>query len=264
MAVVLGGALLASAFGNNAADIGKLVTGFDFSKMDVTNKTKDDYLHTDLAPSYGKLNKAHLAQLDDELKIMIAGTMKILAKQTDKSWKAVLSTMMQNPLLEADDAEVARADKLIKESVSAFKFDGSPDAGICREVQSWFVKLIQDDDVLQSTKIDITVLAKIVAQSGSAIENFEQFWAKKALHEKTMVDIGVLRLPDIDNPHFKLYRIKVTAWADSSRIFFIQEDKNGITGEFNCRIFRPRQSVIAGLTDAARGKAIDEANSLFD
>ena len=72
--------------------------------------------------------------MDDQLKIMIAGTMKALGKQTDKSWNAVLSTMMQNELLEADGAEIARADKLIKENSNDFKFDGSPDASIVREV----------------------------------------------------------------------------------------------------------------------------------
>ena len=74
--------------------------------------------------------------MDDELKIMIAGTLKVLGKQTDKSWKSVLSTMMQNELLEPDGEEIARADKLIKESSSDFKTDGSPDEAIVREVCS--------------------------------------------------------------------------------------------------------------------------------
>lgn len=102
--------------------------------MSVRDEKSEDFLQTRLAPSFGKLNKDSLQEMDDKLKIMIAGTMKTLAKQTDKSWGAVLSTMMQNELLEPDSAEVARADKLIKESSSDFKFDGSSDAGIVREV----------------------------------------------------------------------------------------------------------------------------------
>lgn len=263
MALLLGAALLTNVFGKQG-DVGGFIQNFDFSKMDVRDETKDDYCHTQLAPSFGKLNKTNLAELDEKLKIMIAGTMKTLAKQTDKSWPAVVAAMTQNPLLEPDATEIARADKLIKSGVSAFKFDGSPDHGICREVNTWFVNLIKDDDVLQSTKIDINVLARIVAQTGAAIETFEQFFAKNARHEKTMIDIGVLRFPDIDRPYFKLYRIKVSAWSDCSRILFVQEDKNGITGEFNSRIFRPRASVMAGMTDDARKKAIQEANAMFD
>lgn len=103
-------------------------------KIDVRDTKSEEFLHTELAPSFGKLNKEGLQEMDDQLKIMIAGTMKILAKQTDKSWNAVLSTMMQNELLEPDGSEVVRADKIIKESTSDFKTDGSPDANIVREV----------------------------------------------------------------------------------------------------------------------------------
>ncbi|KAK4201164.1 hypothetical protein QBC40DRAFT_253336 [Triangularia verruculosa] len=262
MSVVAASALLTNVFGKTG-DIGDLVQNFDFSKIKVTDTKSEDFLHTDLAPSFGKL-KESLAKMDDELKIMIAGTMKILAKQSDKSWNAVLSTMMQNELLQPDGDEVARADKLIKASSSDFKFDGSPDASIVREVQTWFTNLIADDDVLKSTKIDINVLAAIVAQTGATINSFETFFAKQEHHEQIIIDIGVLRFPDIDRPYFKLYRIKLVAWSDSTRILFHQDDKNGITGEYNARIFRPRPSVIGALTAPARAKAIAAANALFD
>lgn len=57
---------------------------------------------------------------------------------------------------------------------------------------------------MQSTKIDVDVLAKIVAQTGATVDSFEAFFAKHEYHEKTLVDIGVLRFPDIDNPFFKV------------------------------------------------------------
>ncbi|KAH7113915.1 hypothetical protein B0J13DRAFT_573941 [Dactylonectria estremocensis] len=158
--------------------------------------------------------------MDDKLKIMIAGTMKTLAKQTDKSWER---------------AEVARADKLIKESSSDFKFDGSSDAGIVRET---------------CIKIDIDVLANIVSQTGATVDSFETFFTKDEHYEQTLIDISVLRFPDIDHPFLRsLYRIKLVAWSDSS---------------FNSRVFRPRASVIGGLTSAAREKAIAAANAMFD
>lgn len=72
------------------------------------------------------------------------------------------------------------------------------------QVQAWFTKLIGDDDVLKSTKIDIDTLAKIVASTGATVDSFESFFAKNEHHEKTLIDIGVLRFPDIDHPHFKV------------------------------------------------------------
>ncbi|KAJ7915222.1 hypothetical protein B0H13DRAFT_2324595 [Mycena leptocephala] len=123
-----------------------------------------------------------------------------------------------------------------------------------------FIELI---NVLKSTAIDIKVMAHIVAQTGATIDSFPALIYKNEYHEKTMVDIGVLRFPDIDHPHFKLYHIRLVAWSDSRRILFVQKDVNGITGEFNSRIFRPRASVIQGLTEDIKKKAIKEAEDLF-
>ncbi|BBN08865.1 hypothetical protein MPTK1_4g15100 [Marchantia polymorpha subsp. ruderalis] len=256
--------LILSAFGGGKEDIGSIVSTFNWSKCNVRSSHSDEYLHTNLAPSYGDLTSDSVKALDENLKIMIAGTLITIGKLADKSWKSILSTMMQHELLEPFHKEVARSDKLIKESSSDFKFDGSPDALIVREVKSWFSKLIDDEDVLNQTKIDINTLAKIVAQSGAAVDSFEAFWVKHEKHEQTLVDIGVLRFPDLEHPYFKLYRIKLTAWADSSRILFHQEDRNGITGEFNSRKFRPRESIMRELTKETREKARLRAESLFD
>ncbi|ROT37486.1 hypothetical protein SODALDRAFT_325084 [Sodiomyces alkalinus F11] len=264
MAAIIVGPLIKAAFGENVSDVADVILGFDFSKMDVTTTHSEEYLHTELAPSYGKLTSSSLEELDDHLKIMMSGTMKSLAKLENKDWASVVGTMMQNPLLETDGSEIDRSDMLIKDSVADFKFDGSPDSAIVSEVQSWFTKLINDEDVLLSTKIDLPIMAQIVASSGATVDSFLNFWAKRERHSQTMVDIGVLRFPDVDHPHFKLYRIQLEAWQDSSRILWHQEDKNGITGIYTCRRFKPRESVIKGLTDTARAKAIEEANKLFD
>lgn len=57
---------------------------------------------------------------------------------------------------------------------------------------------------MRSTKIDIKVLANIVAQTGATVDAFVTVFYKEEKHEKTVVDIGVLRFPDIDNPYFKV------------------------------------------------------------
>jgi len=198
--------------------------------MKVNDDKAQNFLHTDLAPSFGTLTKDSIKELDEKLKIMIAVTMKELAKVQDKTWQNVLAAMSQNELLQPDGDEIARSDQIVKNSSNDFKFDGSPESGIVREVESWFTRLISDDDVLKSTKIDINVLAKIVAQTGATIDSFEAFFGKSEHHSMTVIDVGVLRFPDIDRPFFKLYRLKVVAWSDSTRILFHSEDKNGITG----------------------------------
>ncbi|KAJ7234292.1 hypothetical protein C8J57DRAFT_1729207 [Mycena rebaudengoi] len=247
---------------DQAADF---VKKFDWSKMDVKDATRDDYLHMNLSPSYGELASTTIKDLDDQLKIMIDGTMQALVKipPQQRSWEKVLEVMMQNALLEPAASGISRADKLIKEETNFFKVDGSPHLDVVREIETWFINLIQDDDVLKSTAIDIKVLGNIVTQTGATIDSFPALIYKNEYHEKPMVDIGVLRFPDIGHPHFKLYRIRLTAWSDSRRILILQKDQNGITGEFNSRIFKPRASTIAALSDTAKKQAIKEAEDLF-
>lgn len=112
--------------------------------------------------------------------------------------------------------------------------------------------------------MDVDVLAKIVASSGARVDSFETFFAKKESHEQKVIDIGVLRYPDTDHPYFKVYRMQLVAWSDCSRILFVQDDKNGITGDLRVRKYKPRESVLSGLREETRKKAIEEAEKYFD
>ncbi|KAF4622191.1 hypothetical protein D9613_009427 [Agrocybe pediades] len=257
---------LAKVFGDKKA-IGDIVKNFDFSKMDVRESTREDHLHMGLAPSYGpegELKSEAIKLMDKHLKIMIAGTMKSLeaVPPKERTWEKILAIMMQNPLLEPEVETTARVDKLIKNGHNVFKFDGSPDAAIVKEA-TWFTKLISDEDVLKSTKIDIKVLANIVAQTGATVDCFASLISKTERHEKTIVDIGVLRFPDQDRPHFQLYRIQLHAWSQSKRVVMVQDDSNGITGEYFSRNFRPRKSVIDGLKPETQALAIKQAEDIF-
>ncbi|KAI4730337.1 hypothetical protein E4T49_01911 [Aureobasidium sp. EXF-10728] len=276
---------LVQVFGTDGKvpNIGELVENFDFSKLSVKDHKRSDYLHCDLAPSFGKLTKAGLQRLDDELKIMIAGTTKLIGEipPEQRSWDKVIECCMQNPLMEPkDDKPISREDEMLEKSSSVFKVSGAPDDSIVKKVShaigiryshtddnikvaTWFHKFIDDQDILDSTKIDINTLGRIVAQTGATISDFESFWGKHEVHEQTMVDIGILRYPDIDNPFFKVYRIQLVAKSDCTRILFAQDDMNGIRGRFDCRKFKPRESVTKSMTSEARGKAVSYANSLF-
>lgn len=123
--------------------------------MNVKDSSRDDYLHTSLAPSYGTLTKESVKQMDDALKVMMIGTMKALAKipPTERSWDKILSTMMQNSLIEpipGDANQISRTDRVIKSGVNVFKFDGSPDQAIVKEVCTLLVNFTSRDEGLTS------------------------------------------------------------------------------------------------------------------
>lgn len=231
------------------------------------NKTEDIdsqyYIHENLAASYGNLSK-DLQKMDNTLKFTIAATMKKLNELSDLNWDTVVSCMMNNPSLEPLDDEISRSDKIIKESGGDFKFDGSPDQTIVNEVLAWFTGLIADEDVLKDTKIDIEAMGNIVASSGATVDSFESFFAKNEYHERNVIDIGVLRYPDYENPYYKLYRIQLKAWSDSTRILFHQSDKNGVIGEYNMRKFKPRESVISKVKAETIEKGAQSLEGLFE
>lgn len=228
--------------------------------------------HCKIAPCYKHLQEgSSLKLMDDNLKIMIAGTTNKLGKliqaaqetKTTVEWAAIVEAMHSNTLLEPMDDLIHRNDKLIKQDMGYFKFDGSPSKAVVNEVHSWFVSLIKDEDVLDDTKIDIDTLGAVVAMTGAHVNDLETLVYSHCIQEKEVMDIGVLRYPDIDHPYFKVYRIQLNAWADCERVLFVQNDSNGITGVFTCRKFKPRASVLAGLSDATKKKAIEEAEDLF-
>ncbi|KAG0304285.1 hypothetical protein BGZ99_002439, partial [Dissophora globulifera] len=195
-------------------DIKDVLGNFNWDNVSVSEKQDDAFVHCDLAPSLGKLNKAAVMAMDENLKVIIAGTTRTIEQlpKGQRNWEDITSALGQNVLLEPLDDGITRSDKLIKDSgLSAFKFDGAPDESIMREVHTWFTTLVSDEDVLKSTKIDIDFLAKIVAWTGATVEDFETVFAKNEYHEQRVVDIGVLRYPDFEHPFFKVYRIKLTA-----------------------------------------------------
>ena len=107
----------------------------------------DDHLHIGLAPTYGILNKDSGKDMDEMLKVTIAGTMLELKESAkDKggplSWKDVMSILNQNALIEpvpGDHAVVDRVDKFLSEGVDIFKFDASHDDGVVKNVGRYYL-----------------------------------------------------------------------------------------------------------------------------
>ncbi|KAH7373607.1 hypothetical protein KP509_17G064700 [Ceratopteris richardii] len=132
------------------------------------------------------------------------------------------------------------------------------------EVDTWFQALIGDKDILKETEIGTNVIARIVAESEAQFKDLAaDLRCYEWNNEWKVLDIGVLRYPDPDHPLFKVYRIQLTAWSACKRTKFNQSYSNGITGEFSCREYRPRVSVIAELAESVRKQAVHEAEAMF-
>ncbi|KAI0327748.1 hypothetical protein GY45DRAFT_1327180 [Cubamyces sp. BRFM 1775] len=236
----------------------------------VREDTQDDHLHVDLAPSFrDTLSTASIMEMDAALLVMITATMNELQKERSESkgpltWEAVVAAMMRNPLLEPSEDAIVREDKFIKEGFAFFKFNGKPSKTVVDEVHAWYLRLIDNDaDVQQSISLSINAMEAIVAQTGATVTSFATFFHKTEEQSQTVVEIVVLRFPDIDHPYFKIYRVKLAAWSHCSRVLAVQKDENGIRGEFASHRFHPRKSVIERLSQTVIDKAVADAKALL-
>lgn len=86
----------------------------------------NDYLHCDLAPALGKLDKATLKEMEDVQRIMISGAMTQLINVNvrERSWGDVVQIMAENMLLEPMGNIVTRAEQLTKDGTEEFQSDG--------------------------------------------------------------------------------------------------------------------------------------------
>ena len=215
------------------------------------------------SPSYGQLTAGTIYQLDVKLKAMIAETVKAINSLSNKSWENIVSCMKQNPVLQLQKS-ISNSDDLTKKGKNVFKFDGSPDDSIVREVETWFVNLLRNDsDARDASGIDIKRLGKIVAKTGATINSFQTFFSKRETHKRTVLNVGILRYPQISTPYFKLYRIKLMAWSDCSRVLFVQDDASGIEGEFECMKFGPNEKTLSEMRPSVLKAGAKEAEDIF-
>ena len=72
------------------------------------------------------------------------------------------------------------------------------------QVVGWFRRLIDDTDVLESTRINIDEYARLVAQTGAKVTGIGDLASKVEEHSKRGIDVGLLRYPDVSRPFFKV------------------------------------------------------------
>ncbi|CAI9724229.1 Hypothetical predicted protein [Octopus vulgaris] len=232
-------------------------------------KTEIIPYHCDLAQSYGNLTHTIFEEMDNELKVMIGASKISLdrlhkeANDREVKFEEYVATLTQNPFLEtAEDGAFFNQDFQGFESFGIST--GGYDRAIAEQARSWFINLVQDKDILDSSKIEIEDFVNIVSASGAAVECFATLFYKKIRVERRVVDLGVVRYPDLENPFLKMYRIKIFAFRNSERIVFIEDKESGIGGTINVQRFNPRRSVIQNVSEKAINRAVAEAESLFD
>lgn len=262
---------LATIFGPEGAAVGKIIQDA-FNAPGFTDIKSETSFTYKLAASYGTLNKDSIKQMDEQLKVCIAGTVHELSKVTENnqqpSWDKVVEVMQQNTLVEPcpNEPPVNVHDRYINNSSGAFMVDGKPSQDRINEILMWFQNVVKDDDVLKATAInhaEVEKLARIVGETGVSVSDIGSIFHGEENVQRTLLDVGVLRFPDLDHPYFKVYRLKLHAWRSSTRDLFVEKNSNGLDVEFNCRKYKPRESVLAAIRREVIDRAAREAEALF-
>ncbi|XP_014778869.1 uncharacterized protein LOC106875293 [Octopus bimaculoides] len=272
--------LLLSSFAySNASSAGLSTTGAVVAlarKMIELSKTEDVEdmemvpYHCSLAASYGQLNNETIKNMDRNLLIAIAGINKRIQTVRENmgnriiTFKDYVSLMNQNVLLIPDNSTEIFREKYL--GYSDYRLATSDkQEGIVEEVSDWFAnELIDDPDVLADTKIEILDYANIVASTGAKIKGFRSVLLRNHYVERSVVDMGVLRYPDLNKPYFKLFRIQLFAYRKSKAVLFMQKDESGIRGQYQSMIFVPNESIIAKLQQSTKTRATNEALKMFN
>ena len=237
----------------------------------ISEQHKDTRCHFRVAPSFGKLTKDSFIMMDDHLKLLLAVTFRNIEKfikdegQDNLSWENLLSLMEQNSMIERKSSnELNVKQSKQRDETNWFKFDGSANEFICEGVIRWIRESIQDPELLTIIGEEAMMkIGTIFAESGAAVDNFLHFFANNETHEYTLLDVGIIRTPDISRPYLQLFRIKIYVKRHDQRVFFIQNDNNTLYIEANTRDYVPREDVMKLISPKVMAKALEDTNKIF-
>jgi hypothetical protein len=171
------------------------------------------------------------------------------------TWSDIESALSQHEIVETrEPSQKAISSFIITDETNWFKFNGSPDASKVQNLRTWVEDFIMtnDKDIFEHTQLKDNVLNNIiesVASTGSSVT----FWNpltiihSKDINRQSVVDVGMIHLPTVDEPYFKLYRIRIDAVRTCSRWFFGESNKGVIDAEMYSRKFYPRTEILNSI-----------------
>ena len=135
-----------------------------------------------------------------------------------------------------------------------------------RAAENWIKSLISDEDVIKNLQFDPKFYAKFINCIGISFQKLNLLDVMIYGHQKytkSVVDIGVIRFPDLDHPYFNVYRLSLKAYRDCSQTIVVSWQNSGLIGEYNSRKFGLRSEIIKGLKPEIQKKAMNVVNDLF-
>ncbi|GAB1607594.1 uncharacterized protein LOC115228476 [Argonauta hians] len=218
----------------------------------------------EIAAIFGNLTINSLIKMDDNLKLMMAGLVKALKGVNSTSWEQLLEYLDEIPYLQMFDSipegyhrgilEYYKDDlvKLGKEIDHTMKFN----------IENWFERFIGDRTLLEETKIDIGKLSEMAATQAFNYELKNLFY-EKDVEETVVVDMAVLRFPDVEHPYFQAFVIKVYVRREYVRYLWKRKGTIRFVCKYNVIKYRPNEEYLRKLTDDIKETLLADIEDFF-
>ncbi|GAB1599869.1 hypothetical protein Ahia01_000264300 [Argonauta hians] len=233
------------------------------------SKSKQNPLRCNLAVSYGTLNETVLQRMDHNLQVMIGSSVDAVGELISQKgvnnlkFSDYVNALTSNKYIHEDPEGHISREKEIEFSFVGLS-EGKSQYYVAMRVETWYSgELIQLQNVLDSTDINLNDFKNLVSATGASVDSFETFFFKNVHDTQNVVDIGVLRYPDPSYPYLQLYRISLNAYRSTKRILFFEETHSGIKGTFTLHQFVPNSGVIDKMDPEHRERLLKAANDIF-
>ncbi|TEB31666.1 hypothetical protein FA13DRAFT_1732538 [Coprinellus micaceus] len=123
------------------------------------------------------------------------------------------------------------------------------------KAKSWFDEFVSDPDISDYLELDMRKVWDEIASVGVAVEgpNGESIGRdtrdRHGILEKSFLDIGIVRLPDFEKPHVKVFRLKLTVWSQVSKKLIVG---SGIRGDLRTCKYCPRDEHMSTIQEALK------------
>lgn len=124
--------------------------------------------------------------------------------------------------------------------------------------------VVADGKILDALKINRETIAEVFSARG--LESFGDFFYKNKKAGHIAIDVGVVRFPRLEDPFFKLYRLRVLVFSSQGAFLGVQHATSGMFGEFRERKYRMTKAFTAKFDDktaATVNKQFEDVMALF-
>ncbi|XP_029654910.2 uncharacterized protein LOC115228476 [Octopus sinensis] len=201
--------------------------------------------------------------IDENLKVMVAGTIKEIKHMNVTNWKSILDYLDKIPYLEMmGERRNFSEDYIIIPKTEMLDFNDDFDHGTAFMIEVWFERLVRNYYILHEMNINITKLANFAAK-GEKITVSNALIGLDKKH-RALMDLAIIRFPDIMNPFFMVFTVQLIAYRESLRIIIIEHGSCGVLCRFNYARYKPNDEYIKNLREETKETLIRDINLLFD